>query len=239
MRPFDKISSSKMIYTLYYLLTFGNEKVLLHDNVTGVFKRTLRPWNHYKTELEGYIRHRDIKPGDYILDAGAYRGHFAIYAAIKAGPEGKVIAFEPTPWIRKLLIKNVAANSLRNVSVCGSLLWDSNSTINFCAIGSASHVSTSGNMLLPSSTIDTVLDRHRIDPQIISFVKMDIEGAEIQAIQGAQRLIEQGNAFWSVASYHIVDGEPTAGFIERYFSERGYTVKTDYPQHLTTCAYRE
>jgi hypothetical protein len=68
---------------------------------------------------------------------------------------------------------------------------------------------------------------------------MDIEGAEIQAIQGARQLIEQGSAFWSVASYHIVDGEPTTGFIERYFSERGYAVKTDYPQHLTTCAYRE
>jgi hypothetical protein len=150
MQSIDKITSSKIIRTLYYLLTFGNENVLLLDDVTGVFKRTLRPWNHYKTELQGYVKHRDIMPGDFIIDAGAYRGHFTIYAAKKTGPEGKVIAFEPTPWIRKLLMKNVAANSLRNVSVCGSVLWDSTSIINFDAIGSASHVSTTGNMLLPS-----------------------------------------------------------------------------------------
>ena len=40
----------------------------------------------------------------------------------------------------------------------------------------------------------------------VAFVKMDIEGAEIEALKGAKRHLMNGTLF-AIASYHIIDGK--------------------------------
>jgi hypothetical protein len=60
----------------------------------------------------------------------------------------------------------------------------------------------------------------------IDLIKMDIEGAEIQAMQGAVRIIKSYNPNLVIASYHIVDGKPTYLWLEDFFKKINYPYKT-------------
>jgi hypothetical protein len=69
----------------------------------------------------------------------------------------------------------------------------------------------------------------------INFIKMDIEGAEIEAIKGAKKTLSN-NCGLAIASYHIIDGEKTCIQLEKLLSTLGYSVITSFPEHLTTYA---
>ena len=53
---------------------------------------------------------KDLKPGDVFVDVGANCGLFAVFAARKVGPTGRVIAIEPLPAMLERLRFNIAAN---------------------------------------------------------------------------------------------------------------------------------
>ena len=55
---------------------------------------------------------------------------------------------------------------------------------------------------------------------------MDIEGAELEAVEGCKDLIKNFKPNFAIASYHMVDGEPTYIKLESFFNSIGYPVKT-------------
>ena len=73
----------------------------------------------------------------------------------------------------------------------------------------------------------------------VDVIKMDIEGAEIEAIQGAEETLKRNYAYVAIASYHIVNGKTTSIFLENYLSKIGYKAKSDFPKHLTTYGKKE
>ena len=62
---------------------------------------------------------------------------------------------------------------------------------------------------------------------------MDIEGAEIEAIKGAKEILENNNVNLAIASYHIIDGEPTHFKLRELLSSMGYYTEIGFPAHLT------
>jgi hypothetical protein len=60
----------------------------------------------------------------------------------------------------------------------------------------------------------------------IDFIKMDIEGAEIQAMQGAIHVLKKFKPNLAIASYHIVDNKPTYLWLENFFKAINYPYKT-------------
>ena len=64
---------------------------------------------------------------------------------------------------------------------------------------------------------------------------MDIEGAEMGAINAARATLEKG-AHFAIAAYHLVNGEPTATPLHQLFKERGYQINLRFPEHLTLFA---
>jgi hypothetical protein len=67
---------------------------------------------------------------------------------------------------------------------------------------------------------------------------MDIEGAEIEALEGAQNTINRFNPNFAIASYHSRGGQQTYKIVENMLSGNGYKVDTFFPPHLTTCGVR-
>ncbi|MFB6294466.1 MAG: FkbM family methyltransferase, partial [Candidatus Nanohaloarchaea archaeon] len=165
--------------------------------------------------LDGYLRVRDISPADTVIDVGAYPGEFSIYAA-KQGAE--VYALEPDPDRRADLHQNLEINDFTGtVQVLDAALSSDESP--------------------RSTTLDRLMQTERIDS--LDFVKMDIEGAEIDAVRGGVETLQSYAPFLAIASYHEVDGEKTCYELERLFQDREWNVETRYRRHLTTYAWND
>jgi hypothetical protein len=68
-------------------VTCGTVEHPFKHSLTGRFHKLLfLPNGEYTCELTGYEKHYSIKEGDIVVDAGAYLGHFTVYAALRVGP---------------------------------------------------------------------------------------------------------------------------------------------------------
>ena len=70
----------------------------------------------------------------------------------------------------------------------------------------------------------------------LDFIKMDIEGMEIEALKGADDTIMKFAPRFAIASYHMRDQKQTFLQVEHILGGKGYSVRTFFDPHLTTCA---
>lgn len=182
--------------------------------------------------LKGYLKESDIEEKDRVVDAGAYPGEFSIYAA-KNGAE--VIAIEPDPQNAKELRENIRLNGLADkVDVVEKGLWDQKATKKMerdVQFGLGSKVKDGGKLVIELDTLDNLCS----DYGPIDLVKMDIEGAEMKALKGAEKVIENAAPEFAIATYHTdEDGKKTCFRVEEILKNRGYSTETGYKRHLTT-----
>jgi FkbM family methyltransferase len=135
---------------------------------------------------------RLLRPGDVVVDGGANVGLFTLVAANRVGPAGKVIAFEPGRGVRMSLMANIVLNRLTHVEVVPFALAAEPGEARFRVFDAggaglnhlvgADH--EDGEMeIVTLTSLDAVLtpsDRDRL-----TFVKLDLEGAEHAALRGA------------------------------------------------------
>jgi len=135
-----------------------------------------------------------LKPGSVAIDVGAHVGATALVMAARCGPTGRVVAFEPDPEARSVLQRNIALNpGAGPITVEASACSASEGTATFYARG-RSRSSLDGNAGDPSekpmtvqlTTLDAYTERTGIMPNL---VKIDVEGAEVAVLRGAQRLL--------------------------------------------------
>lgn len=172
-------------------------------------------------DISSYLRDRPIKRGDVVIDAGAYNGIFTIIASRLVGKEGKVIAFEPN---KDLIIQKKA------VKIYKIGLWNKLEIVGFCDEGATSHIKDEEQNKIVCVPFDS-LNIGKVD-----FVKMDIEGAEIEALEGMKETLLKYKPHLAIATYHIRDGKTTQKPVENYLKSLGYKVETKYSFHLTTIA---
>lgn len=189
---------------------------------------------------QGYLEQYRIKKGDIVIDCGAYVGAFAIYAAKIVGDGGCVIAFEPDDENYKNLIKNVSLNELKNVIPIKKGLWCNSTTLRFrSSQGEASSLVIDDNQSKNIVDVDVVSlddELENLNINRVDFIKMDIEGAEIEAIKGATRLLKNNCVNLAIASYHILDGQQTHIKLREVLSSIGYHSEIGFFRHLTTYA---
>jgi FkbM family methyltransferase len=186
--------------------------------------------------LKGYELYYHLKPGDIVVDAGAFTGDYAIFAAKRVGPSGSVIAFEPDEKNRAILARNMNHDKISNMTIIPKGLWNKNTFLSSSSFGLHTTLSDKTD----SNKIQVV----KLDDELkslgikkLDFLKMDIEGAEIQAIQGSLDTLRKFKPKIAIASYHIVNGKPTSVFLEKFLSKLGYNVKSDFSKHTTTYAW--
>jgi len=191
-------------------------------------------------ELIGYEKHYQLRPGDVVIDGGGFVGLFTIFAAIKVGAAGRVIAYEPDPANLQLLERNIRLNGLQNVTVVRAGLWSCTTELKFDTRGNASNLDfngTRGDVLVETVKVVSLDDEvERLRLSRLDFIKMNIEGAEIEAAAGCAKLMNRFPVNFAIAANHYRDGEQTAGRVLQTFQQAGYTAFTDYPQHLTVYA---
>jgi FkbM family methyltransferase len=137
-----------------------------------------------------------LQPGDVFVDAGANVGLFALVAAAKVGPAGRVVACEPAPAMRAVLERNARLSGFSWLQAHGVALAERSGCAEFVVFeGEGSGLSSfrpadldgGKRQTVPVTTLDELV-RAEEAPRV-SLVKIDVEGAEARVMRGAAGLI--------------------------------------------------
>ena len=157
--------------------------------------------------LEGRV---EVQPGDVVLDLGAYKGESAVWLARQVGPSGLVLAFEPNPAARAFLARNVAraANvGIGQIQILAVAVGKSPRRANFISTAeSCSRLDAGGDTTVDVTTLDDVVSERRLTT--VDFIKMDIEGGEVDALKGARQTIIQHAPRLAISVYHLARDLP-------------------------------
>ncbi|AWI25676.1 FkbM family methyltransferase [Flavobacterium pallidum] len=186
---------------------------------------------HIADDFNYYQHFYNVKDGDVVIDAGANCGHLTVLFSAYAGQNGKVYAFEPDSINIKRISENMALNENfpKNIRIEELLLWNENKKIGFYEAGtvasSAIYVPDDAKCVQKDAvTIDSWCETNNIGR--LDFIKMDIEGAEIEALDGCKKTIAELSPNFAIASYHMVNGEMTYIKVEDFFRRLDYPFKT-------------
>lgn len=175
--------------------------------------RTRKGFNHEIDEIFKYgiyeYAQTTLKPSDVVLDCGANVGIFSVMAAVKIGHMGSVYAFEPGQDEIESIKKNIAVQALQNITVIQRGVWHSTAHLPFVFDHSwGNHIVEKTVVAAKNTTIQTIsIDEFVSKNQLkkISFIKMDIEGAERHAIEGAQKTLQRWQPRLAISLYHNTD----------------------------------
>lgn len=175
-----------------------------------------------------YERNYQLQGGDTVIDVGAAWGFNTVGFSQKVGNKGRVVAIEPDKDSLVILRKNIEANRCRNVTVVEKGLWSKKTKMKFWLNeypGTSSLVTQREEFIetteIEVDTLDNILEELGIGK--VALIKMDIEGAEIEALKGMGRVLSNNNNVKVVvASYHIVDGQPTYKTITPMMKRMGF-----------------
>ncbi|EGV44327.1 FkbM family methyltransferase [Bizionia argentinensis JUB59] len=181
-------------------------------------------------DFDNYQHFYKVKEGDVVIDGGANVGVLSLLFSKQVGQTGHVYCFEPDKYNIGKLNSNFSLNNhARNYSIHGELMWSCENIIDFQESGTVASSAiwfSDEHAVVKKRTI--TLDSWCVKNNIkhIDLIKMDIEGAELEAVEGCRDIIKQFKPNFAIASYHMVDGEPTYIKLEAFFKSIGYPVKT-------------
>jgi len=141
---------------------------------------------------------RFLRPGDVFVDGGAHVGMFSLVAAAAVGATGSVYAFEPSPETYAGLEANVALNGFGNVRAHQEALAAEDGILQFTVFDGDTAAFSSvhpGSDVAGGRTIDVASKRlaDRVPQEVwprIAMLKLDVEGAELDALRGAEPLLD-------------------------------------------------
>lgn len=135
---------------------------------------------------------------EVFVDGGAYTGDTLLtFLRLTGGRCARCCAFEPDPGNAAKLRATVEKRALRGVTVHNKGLWSAPAALPFAVWHgtSASAVSCAGEFSVEADTVD------RAAPDA-TFIKLDIEGAELEALKGAAAAIKRNRPKLAVCVYH-------------------------------------
>jgi FkbM family methyltransferase len=166
---------------------------------------TVFVFHQYECRLADQVIKADA--GDVVIDAGGCYGDTALYFAHEVGETGKVYSFEFMPDSLVIFEKNMALNPelSRRINLVRMPLWSKSAEPLFV------EGSGPGTRVVPKAsrpdatrvetlTIDDLASSEKLDR--VDFIKMDIEGAELEALRGAENTIRRFRPKLAISVYH-------------------------------------
>lgn len=173
----DNLSKNILLKHLYYRFTFNNSVFL---EVQEKFEN-----QYFDIQISDY---------DIFLDGGCFDGSTSLALLNRNKNIEKIYCFEPDASNLKKVYKNLQTYSQVEVMHCG--LWDKEEEL--CFLSTSDEISrvveNSDNKII-LNTIDNLVPN-------ATFIKLDIEGSEAKAIQGAFNTIKNGSPKLAISIYH-------------------------------------
>jgi FkbM family methyltransferase len=178
---------------------------LLAEPERGTFLRISDLKNPVELSLihKGLLEPQDVslflsllRPGMTVLDVGANVGMYTLLGARRVGPAGRVHAFEPTPRVATALRRNVALNGLDNVIINEAAVGAVAGTATFFLQEASDRNTLGGGVGTPMEVKTITLDGYVTTAGVakVDVMKMDVEGAEVAALQGGRELFSREEA---------------------------------------------
>jgi FkbM family methyltransferase len=130
-----------------------------------------------------------VHPGDVVFDIGANVGFFTLLASKLVGATGHVYSFEPLPRNLFYLEQHIRLNDATNVTVRSIAIASTTGTARFGDGENASQarLSNAGEIQVQTASLDDLIASALVRRP--DFIKMDIEGAESDALRGSAALL--------------------------------------------------
>jgi FkbM family methyltransferase len=197
--------------------------IVLENDLIGNFILRHGYWEQHLYAIYSQF----IKPEHVIIDAGANIG----FHTIQFAKLGKLVyAFEPQSLIFNLLSTNILMNDVNeNVKQYRLGLYNDDAILNMQSIEQFTEpngVLNLGGRGVTTDQIDTEKidlvswDKHFSNVEHVDFIKMDIQGAELSALKGMEKLLKKSKPWMLLENY---DNENDARVVE-YLTSIGYEI---------------
>lgn len=192
----------------------------------GIFTRKMCPYFHYhhantiqntpsaSADLKKkLIKLFTLKEKDIVVDAGPYLGYGALKMGELVGNSGKIIAIEAGPDCGKLLEKNIKENSLKNIQIVHKAVWNKKEIKIFHRSSKQANSlvqdlikkTETNTVQVRADTIDNILNDYGITN--ISMISLTINGAELEALEGMSKTLENYSPRLSIAGWYQRSGQ--------------------------------
>lgn len=172
-----------------------------------------------------------LKPGMTFFDVGAHVGQYTLIASALVGSSGQVHSFEPDPQTCVWLRSNVERNHLANVHVVESAVSSSNAPLDLWLSSSTNIGANSIHKPDEFSGRKVTVHSTRLEDYIATIgarpdlMKLDVEGAEIAALDGLGHLLEDANAPALIVEFcsHMQESSgASSSALSAYLERKGY-----------------
>ncbi|MFI5329980.1 MAG: FkbM family methyltransferase, partial [Desulfobaccales bacterium] len=188
-------------------------------------------FGHYHERYEAALVARLLDPGEVFWDVGANVGYFSLVAAAAVGEPGEVVAFEPGAAALERLTENVSLNPYKHIRIFNLAvaeaegeatlyradgIADSSASLFSAAAGAAA------GEICRTVALDGWLKQEGLRPP--DFLKLDVEGAELAALQGAAGLLTASRPLLLVEmeEKNLVAAGASKAAIQSFLQDFGY-----------------
>ncbi|WP_066055914.1 FkbM family methyltransferase [Robertmurraya korlensis] len=142
-----------------------------------------------------------LKDNEVFCDCGSYNGDtLESFLSESGGRYRKYIAFEADEDIYNELNNKIFVNEYKNVQAYNIACWDKKANLRFKQAQTSGRISDAGERVVRADSLDNILKGKEV-----TFLKMDIEGAEENAIKGASELIRNNKPTLAICLYHSLE----------------------------------
>jgi FkbM family methyltransferase len=153
----------------------------------------LKAFNHLEPYqyIEPFL---NLSDHEVFVDIGGFDGHTSRFFIEQVGSYEHIYFFEPDE--KNLTIAKNKLEDFNNITYYPFAVSDKKTQFYFSSTGSTSKQDETGDTLVYANSLDNLIQDR------ITFIKMDIEGAEESAILGAKRLIRDYTPKLAICVYH-------------------------------------
>ena len=211
------------LYKIIRILRLGNPslvKIIVPKYNYKVYcPLTEDDYNHMTIREDDIIENFQPKSEGIVVDVGAHYGRYTLIAAKRIGPKGKVIAIEADPKNFDMLNKNIKLNKLEHIITLNYAASSNKSKVKlsipekksghtiYSSIIS-SRASTVKFIEVNANTLDNLLHENGISIEEVNWIKIDVEGAELEVLKGATSVLSKSKEIALLIEIHnIEDGK--------------------------------